>query len=86
MVKNVSWTGCGYPEINNDRSVLIINMTVFSLQTLFVGLRMLCRLVRIAPWGMDDATIAIAYVRPTPKEARFPFASLANIAPPLFRS
>lgn len=76
VAKNASWTSCGLPTSNHDRFIFIFNWTIFSVQTVVFALRMLCRLVRIAPWGVDDLTIVFAYVRYTsPLEDTFPLRS-----------
>lgn len=64
-VENISRAQCGIPETNHDASVIAQTLVHFFLQTIFFGLRMLCRAVRIAPWGWDDTTIVIAYVSAT---------------------
>lgn len=62
VVKNATWSGCGFPEPNQDTSIIVVTAVVLSLQTIVFGLRMLCRAVRIAPWGWDDTTIVVAFV------------------------
>lgn len=62
VTQNATQTLCGYEPSNEDRTIIALTVVLFSLQTIFFALRMLCRAVRIAPWGKDDTTIVIAFV------------------------
>lgn len=62
-VKNATWSGCGFPTHNADASMIGANVVCIVLIVTFFGLRMLSRAVKIAPWGWDDTTITIAFVR-----------------------
>lgn len=64
VVKNATSNACGLPEPNQDATLLALEVVLFGLQTMFFILRMLNRAVRMAPWGMDDTTITIAFVSP----------------------
>lgn len=61
-IKNGTASNCGQPEPTQDETLLIVTILVITLQTIFFVLRMLCRAVRIAPWGADDTSIVIAFV------------------------
>lgn len=62
VVKNYTASNCGLPEPNHDATLVAITVVLITLQTIFFALRMLCRAVRIAPWGWDDTTIVLAFV------------------------
>ncbi|KAJ4393561.1 hypothetical protein N0V93_002773 [Gnomoniopsis smithogilvyi] len=61
-VKNGTSLHCGLPEANEVYTFTVITGVIISLQTVFFVLRMLCRAVRIAPWGWDDTTIVVAFI------------------------
>lgn len=61
-IKNGTASNCGLPETDPKDSLLAITIVLTTLQTIFFSLRMLCRAVRIAPWGWDDTTIVPGFV------------------------
>lgn len=63
VVKNATTHACGLPEPNQDATLLALYVVLFGFQTVFFVLRMLNRAVRMAPWGLDDTTIVIPFVR-----------------------
>ncbi|CAN8098244.1 unnamed protein product [Discula destructiva] len=62
VIKNATWSGCGFPEQDQSNTILAFTVVLFVLQLLFFGARMLARVVKLAPWGWDDTTITIAFV------------------------
>lgn len=61
-VMNGTASNCGRREPDPKNSLIAITVVLIALQTIFFVLRMLCRIVRIAPWGWDDTTIVMAFV------------------------
>lgn len=62
IVKNATWSGCGFPVHNRDSSLTATIIVLSVIPSLLFILRMLSRAVKIAPWGWDDSTIVVAYV------------------------
>ncbi|KAJ4414490.1 hypothetical protein N0V82_007887 [Gnomoniopsis sp. IMI 355080] len=87
-IKNGTASSCGQPEPTKDETLLIVTAFVISLQTIFFALRMLCRAVRIAPWGWDDTSIVVAFALTTSfagaavLERRFGFGQNIWTVPP----
>lgn len=61
-LKNLTSVLCDDP--GTDNSSFLIGLQTFLLVIVVVAfaLRMVCRALRIAPWGHDDSTIVVAFV------------------------
>lgn len=64
LVKNATWSGCGFPEPNRDSSLRAAVIVITAVTSIFFILRILSRVVKIAQWGWDDTTCTFAFVSP----------------------
>lgn len=54
--------GCGVPVTDTGGNLKLLHALLFVAHSMFFFLRMTTRALRLAPWGLDDTTIVIAWV------------------------
>lgn len=54
--------GCGVPVTDKGGNLKLLHALLFVAHSIFFFLRMTTRALRLVPWGLDDTTIAIAWV------------------------
>lgn len=62
-VKRITATNCNLPIIDRGPIVTILQIVVTIIQDIFFLIRIASRILKLAPWGADDTTIVIAWVR-----------------------
>lgn len=63
VVKRITATNCNLPIIDRGPIVTILQIVVTIIQDIFFIIRIASRILKLAPWGPDDTTIVIAWVR-----------------------
>lgn len=63
VVKRITATNCNLPVIDRGPIVTLLQIVVTIIQDIFFFIRILSRILKLAPWGPDDTTIVIAFVR-----------------------
>lgn len=59
--KNFTVTTCEHRDAPHLYSISVAFLVLFGIQTVFFGLRMLTRALKITSWGWDDLTIVAAF-------------------------
>ncbi|KAJ0152474.1 hypothetical protein CTA2_212, partial [Colletotrichum tanaceti] len=60
--QNITWTACDFPLHSGEPATRIVRVVVFTLlPTLSIVVRIVTKIARLSPCGLDDYTIMVAY-------------------------
>ncbi|KAH8895519.1 hypothetical protein GQ53DRAFT_53014 [Thozetella sp. PMI_491] len=62
VTKRITWLECDFPLSDKSRTTLLMQVLLFTLESLAFLTRLVSKVMKLSPWWWDDTTIAIAYV------------------------